>query len=400
MKEASQKSYQLMTKPTLNAHGYGYGITSRVENHKTILSHMSGRTGFSSYLVFIPEGKIHIVVLANMQDVAPYLAQDLIDLFVGKPFSPQTHPDTFTYELKSTREYLGTFAINDHLTLRILEENGVLYYQSVQNEALTFRMIPVEKDKFFVRVLGDFIYFHRQKGQISALTLASYRGDIKGGKIAEKSEKEKSDSGGFGAWRELAAHRKTTDWVLNDQIANFPILYHWRVIPRKGPTVASESDVQQREESIKYWGNSKQIRNRLEEMATAGSDLVIFLEFLPMSLAEWFEKSEADGWNDKSFATLKKFEDQLTKTTQFMRSRGFESYDYNLSLSFFCHEALNSILKNEPWPPDVKKIRQYQQGKSDKALPKPIDEIVKRYGEMASTMFEFLSKMRQDQKNR
>lgn len=37
-------------------------------------------------------------------------------------------------------------------------------------------------------------------------------------------------SAGFGTWRELLMHIKTTNWVLDGQIENFPLLYHYRII--------------------------------------------------------------------------------------------------------------------------------------------------------------------------
>lgn len=36
---------------------------------------------------------------------------------------------------------------------------------------------------------------------------------------------------GFGAWRELAVHTMTTNWVLGGQYQGFPMMYHWRVLP-------------------------------------------------------------------------------------------------------------------------------------------------------------------------
>ncbi|GIE98247.1 hypothetical protein [Paractinoplanes rishiriensis] len=39
-------------------------------------------------------------------------------------------------------------------------------------------------------------------------------------------------SAGFGAWRELAAHRMTTEWALSGRYAGVPLLYHWRIVPR------------------------------------------------------------------------------------------------------------------------------------------------------------------------
>src|SRR3954447_4534447 len=41
-------------------------------------------------------------------------------------------------------------------------------------------------------------------------------------------------SAGFGVFRELLAHIKTTNWVLEGAIASFPLLYHYRIIPCLG----------------------------------------------------------------------------------------------------------------------------------------------------------------------
>ena len=41
-------------------------------------------------------------------------------------------------------------------------------------------------------------------------------------------------SAGFGVFRELVANIKTTNWVLQGAIANFPLLYHARIIPFSG----------------------------------------------------------------------------------------------------------------------------------------------------------------------
>ena len=38
-------------------------------------------------------------------------------------------------------------------------------------------------------------------------------------------------SAGFGAFREVATHVKTTNWVLGGAIANFPLMYHCRILP-------------------------------------------------------------------------------------------------------------------------------------------------------------------------
>lgn len=44
-------------------------------------------------------------------------------------------------------------------------------------------------------------------------------------------------STGFGVFRELVTHIKTTNWVLSGAIATFPLMYHYRIIPFSGRRV-------------------------------------------------------------------------------------------------------------------------------------------------------------------
>jgi hypothetical protein len=41
-------------------------------------------------------------------------------------------------------------------------------------------------------------------------------------------------SAGFGAWRELATHIMTTNWVITGESVNYPMMYHRRILP-SGP---------------------------------------------------------------------------------------------------------------------------------------------------------------------
>jgi hypothetical protein len=41
-------------------------------------------------------------------------------------------------------------------------------------------------------------------------------------------------SAGFGVFRELVTHIKTTNWVLAGAIVTFPLMYHYRIIPFSG----------------------------------------------------------------------------------------------------------------------------------------------------------------------
>jgi hypothetical protein len=96
-------------------------------------------------------------------------------------------------------------------------------------------------------------------------------------------------SAGFGAWRELAAHRLTTDWVRSGRHAGFPLLYHWRVLPH---TPAPGEPV---DEQVAYWDGSPAVRRRLTQLRDATVALTLFLERIPHGLGEWLTPRLRDG---------------------------------------------------------------------------------------------------------
>jgi hypothetical protein len=90
---------------------------------------------------------------------------------------------------------------------------------------------------------------------------------------------------GFGAWRELAAHTMTTNWVLAGQFQGFPLMYHWRVLPDSPPPPPEElADV---ERAVAYWGGGSGVRHRIEALRQASASVVLFLEYIPQTLHEW-----------------------------------------------------------------------------------------------------------------
>ncbi|HEV2634603.1 MAG TPA: hypothetical protein VGX23_05620 [Actinocrinis sp.] len=84
-------------------------------------------------------------------------------------------------------------------------------------------------------------------------------------------------SAGFGAWRELAAHVMTTNWVLADEHQNFPPMYHWRVLPQPPADTDSDSDTaaaEQLEAGVEYWEGDPAVRGRLKAIRDARASLV------------------------------------------------------------------------------------------------------------------------------
>ncbi|GAA3413991.1 hypothetical protein GCM10018952_32830 [Streptosporangium vulgare] len=87
-------------------------------------------------------------------------------------------------------------------------------------------------------------------------------------------------SAGFGAWRELAVHTMTTNWVLSDEYAGFPLMYHWRVLPDSPPEGFTD-EFGGLEGAVAHWEGSPAVRDRLEAIGRSSCSLVLFLEHVP-----------------------------------------------------------------------------------------------------------------------
>lgn len=94
---------------------------------------------------------------------------------------------------------------------------------------------------------------------------------------------------GGGAWRELAVHAMTTNWVLAGECEGFPLMYHWRVLPDSTPLPEELADV---ERAVAYWGGGSQVRRRIEALQQSSASLALFLEYIPQNLREWLGEQE------------------------------------------------------------------------------------------------------------
>ena len=123
---------------------------------------------------------------------------------------------------------------------------------------------------------------------------------------------------GFGAWRGLAATVSANGWVLSGACANFPLLYHWRVLP---------SDRREElEGDVDFWIESAAVRARLEAIHAATAHVVLFCEYIPQNLLEWL--TEQVHASEEAAETAIAFVDaHLAPTIDFMNARGLTHFD-------------------------------------------------------------------------
>ncbi len=127
-------------------------------------------------------------------------------------------------------------------------------------------------------------------------------------------------SAGFGAWREIISYLKTTNWVLEDAIATFPLTYHVRVLGRvaRAGVGTGPPDLEQ---YVRYWNSSRGVERFLTERAGGTYEALIFLELLPYSLTDWLAIRPAD---------TTRLVGQLCDTVAFLRGQGIVHFDAHL----------------------------------------------------------------------
>lgn len=135
-------------------------------------------------------------------------------------------------------------------------------------------------------------------------------------------------SAGFGAWRELEAHKMTTDWVLKDECPNFPLMYGHAVVPREKPEPMKEEML---DEMTRYWGGSEQVKERLKAIDGASNSVVVFLEAVGRSsglnprLDYYIHPQSSNG--DTTKPDMAMVERELKATCDFMESKGMIHFD-------------------------------------------------------------------------
>jgi len=125
-------------------------------------------------------------------------------------------------------------------------------------------------------------------------------------------------SAGFGAFRELAAHVKTTNWVRDGQFAFFPLLHHYRIVA----TAQGESDLSDLKSYVQYWNGSKTVERYIAERSKCKHHLLLFLEYLT-PFTDWVDEHPSK--------TSSMFRNAL-KSIDFLHRNGiihFDAHEHN-----------------------------------------------------------------------
>ncbi|HET6358705.1 protein kinase family protein [Streptomyces sp.] len=241
---------------------------------------------------------------------------------------------------------------------------------------------------------------------------------------------------GFGAWRELAVHTMTTNWVLAAEHEGFPLMYHWRVLPDSTPLPDELADI---ERAVAYWGGGPQVRRRIQALQQSSASVALFLEYIPQNLHQWLG-TQVGAEDETANRACLMVERELAASTSFMNSRGllhfdahFENIltdgrrlyfaDYGLAVSsgfelspdeadFFdrhqtydrCYTATYLVnwlvtalyeYQREDTEGRHALVRAYAAGKRPTGIPEEAAAILARHAPIAAVMSDFNRKLRQ-----
>lgn len=136
---------------------------------------------------------------------------------------------------------------------------------------------------------------------------------------------------GFGAWRELASHMITTNWVLTDLCANFPIMYHWRVLPDTNNDINLTYWKNNDADYLSFWDDNKAIKRRLTKLRGSLQSIYIFIEYFPTNLTKYLkEVLNTHEDNSTKDNNIKKIFAQFAKVNEFMQANNFLHMDAHL----------------------------------------------------------------------
>ncbi|MGW5660673.1 protein kinase family protein [Streptomyces sp. NPDC003758] len=239
----------------------------------------------------------------------------------------------------------------------------------------------------------------------------------------------------FGAWRELAVHTMTTNWVIAGDYEGFPLTYHWRVLPDAGQPLPEElADV---ERAVAYWGGGSGVRRRIEALQQSTASLMLFLEYIPQTLHDWLGVQIGAG-DEVAGRACAMVDNELQAGTSFMNSRGllhFDAHfkniltdgrrlyfaDYGLALSSRfdlsrdeaafhdrhrghdrCYTAsylvywLVTALYGYRWDERYALVRACAEGERPTGIPEAAAAIIARHAPLAVVMWDFFRRLQEE----
>jgi CubicO group peptidase (beta-lactamase class C family) len=101
---------------------YGLGVMIHNEDGVKVVEHGGGIEGFNSNLIYVPDKRICVVVLANVNGAAPeQMGHQLLDVTLGKPVVLATERKAVTIAKEELAKFVGVYDLMPNFSLTIAQ---------------------------------------------------------------------------------------------------------------------------------------------------------------------------------------------------------------------------------------------------------------------------------------
>lgn len=163
----SAASLEKMTTPFKSSYAFGLGV-STVKKHK-VIAHGGAIEGFNSQLTYYPEGKVTVVVLANVNGTAAgELAGQLATLAFGETVTLSAERKELEVPVAVLQRYVGVYRLSSQITNTIRLTDGRLTTQLSGQAPLP--LFAESEKKFFLKIVNAQVeFFTDEQGKVTHL---------------------------------------------------------------------------------------------------------------------------------------------------------------------------------------------------------------------------------------
>jgi CubicO group peptidase (beta-lactamase class C family) len=165
---------------------YGLGVMIHNEDGVKLVEHGGGIEGFNSNLMYVPDKRICVVVLANVNGAAPgQMGQQLLDVTLGKPVVLAIERKAVPIAKGELAKFVGVYDLAPTFSLTIAQAGDGLTAQGTGQPAvpIMYQGVMDGHPRFFMAVVGAEIEFVPDAtGAIQSLILHQNGANVPGKK--------------------------------------------------------------------------------------------------------------------------------------------------------------------------------------------------------------------------
>jgi CubicO group peptidase (beta-lactamase class C family) len=167
-------SLAAMTTPGIGNYGLGVGVVQ--QSGVTVIQHGGGIEGFNTQLAYIPDRKITVVVLSNMNGSAPgAMGSQLLDVAMGKPVILASERKFVPIAKEELQKFTGVYDVNPIFALTIAVSGDSLTVEGSRQPAVAPAMYEGAEGghpRFFIpRLDAEIEFVPDATGAIESLVL-------------------------------------------------------------------------------------------------------------------------------------------------------------------------------------------------------------------------------------